>query len=320
MNEIDTLFRQSNMTRVAPSPPRDYGLHAGPPRLLNVRCRLQYEAREEATFLLNVMPARRHGQRIVSEALKTDPNLKVARWTERQGGNRFLRLVAPPGPMTVTYRAVVQKIDGSPFASSSDVDAPSTLPTSVYRYLNPSRYCQSDRLAAFARTTFDVGPTGMALAQSVCDWLAANIDYRFEISDSQTTAVDTLRQRAGVCRDFAHLAIAFCRALSIPARYATGYAWRLDPPDFHALVEAYCGGRWRLFDPTGRTDPGGLVRIGTGLDAAEAPFSAFFGDCDLTAIEVSCVEHLSAPGSDHDARVARRRLTEPRVATAEGRP
>ena len=300
MNDVDTLLREANQALVEPSQPRDQGLSANPPRLLEVRCRLQYEANEESTFLLNVMPARRFGQQIVSEILKTDPSLKVSRWTERDNGNRFVRLVAPPGVIIVTYRAVVERIDGSPVAPSADADADalSTLPTSTYRYLNPSRYCQSDRLATFARTTFDVGPVGTELVQSICDWLAGNIDYQFQTSDSQTTAIDTLRDRAGVCRDFAHLAIAFCRALSIPARYATGYAWRLDPPDFHAVIDVYCGGRWRLFDPTGRTDPRGLVRIGTGLDAAEVPFSAFFGDCDLTAIEVSCVEHLPVLGSE----------------------
>jgi transglutaminase-like putative cysteine protease len=110
----------------------------------------------------------------------------------------------------------------------------------------------------------------------------------------------SVAHRAGVCCDFAHLAIALLRALSIPARYVTGYAWRLDPPDFHALVEVYCGGRWHLFDPTGQTNPDGSVRIGTGLDAAETPFSTFFSNCDLTGIAVSCVGRLPEHGSDRD--------------------
>jgi transglutaminase-like putative cysteine protease len=301
MNELDLVRRESTIALLGPPLPRDQSLWASPPRLLDVRCCLQYEAREEATFLFNFMPARRFGQQIESEVLGIEPNLKVARWTQRDSGNRFLRVIAPPGSMTVTYRALVEKFDGSlPTPPSLDADALSRLPTSTYRYLNPSRYCQSDRLATFARRTFDVGPVGIALVRSVCDWLATSIEYQFETSDTQTTAVDTLLHRAGVCRDFAHLAIAVLRALSIPARYVTGYAWRLDPPDFHALVEAYCGGRWRLFDPTGQTNPDGLVRIGTGLDAAETPFSAFFGNCDLTGIVVSCVGRLPEHGSDRD--------------------
>ena len=297
MNEFDLVRRGSDIALVGPSLRRDQGLPSDPPRLLEVRCCLQYEAREEATFLFNVMPARRYGQRIESEVFKTEPDLKVARWTERLSANRFLRIVAPPGPMTVTYRALVERTDDSVPVRAPSADALSRLPTSAYRYLNPSRYCESDRLAAFAQRTFDVGPVDIALVRLICDWLATNIEYQFQTSDTQTTAVDTLLHRAGVCRDFAHLAIAICRALSIPARYVTGYAWRLDPPDFHALFEAYCGGRWRLFDPTGQTDPRGLVRVGTGLDAAETPFSAFFGDCELTGIEVSCVGRPLVHGS-----------------------
>ena len=290
MNELDLVCDVSSIAPVGPLLGRDQSLQASPPKLLDVRCGLQYEAREEATFLLNIMPAKRYGQRVESENLAIEPRLKVSRWTERHSGNRFLRIVVPPGSMTVTYYARVEKTDALlPAPPSPDADPLGRLPTATYRYLNPSRYCQSDSLAAFSRRTFDVGPVGIALVRSVCDWLVANIEYRFETSGTQTTAIETLLHRAGVCRDFAHLAISFLRALSIPARYVTGYAWRLDPPDFHALVEVYCGGRWRLFDPTGQTDPRGLVRIGTGLDAAETPFSAFFGDCDLTGIDVSCV-------------------------------
>ena len=268
------------------------------PRLLDVRCCLKYEAREEATFLLNIMPARRYGQRIEREALSIDPDLIATRWAQRRSGNRFLRLIVPPGSLAVTYEARVERIESARPARCDGTDALIRLPTSAYPYLNPSRYCQSDLLARFAQMTFDVGPVGIALVHSVCDWLTANIEYQFDTSDAQTTAIDTFHRGAGVCRDFAHLAIAFCRALSIPARYVTGYAWRLDPQDFHALVEVYCGGQWRLFDPTGRTDPRGLVRIGTGLDAAETPFSAFFGDCELTGIDVSCEGQLPSPAPD----------------------
>ena len=299
MNELHLVRREASAAPIGPSLPRHHGLHASPPKLLEVRSRLKYAAREEATFLLNVMPARRYGQQIESETLRIEPDLRVARWTDRHSGNRLIRVVAPPGSITVTYRALVAKTDGQPPQQPRIcAGALGRLPTATYRYLNPSRYCQSDRLASFARETFDVGPVGVELVRSVCEWLATNIEYQFETSDTQTTAVDTLRHRAGVCRDFAHLAIACLRALSIPARYVTGYAWRLDPPDFHALVEAYCGGGWRLFDPTGQTDPDGLVRTGTGLDAAEAPFSAFFGDCYLTGIEVSCVGSDPQHGSD----------------------
>src|SRR4026209_2982055 len=103
-----------------------------------------------------------------------------------------------------------------------------------------------------------------------------------------TSAFDTVTQRTGVCRDFSHLAIALCRALSIPARYFSGYAYQLDPPDFHACFEAFIGGRWSLFDPTRLAPLNGLVRIAMGRDAADASIATIFGRMLCTAMSVRC--------------------------------
>jgi transglutaminase-like putative cysteine protease len=141
----------------------------------------------------------------------------------------------------------------------------------------------SDKLAQFAICEFAGVPRGHSRVSTICGWIYQNIEYR---SDSETTAVETLVQRVGVCRDFAHLGIAFCRALGIPARFITCYAFGLSPPDFHAVFEAYLDGRWWLFDATRQAALDGVVRIGLGRDAAEVAFATPFGDASADAPKV----------------------------------
>ena len=141
-----------------------------------------------------------------------------------------------------------------------------------------SKYCEADLLFALACREFGRLAPGYRRVQSVCQWIRDNIAYQIGTSSPLTTARDVLANRAGVCRDFAHLAVAFCRALNIPARFVTGYARYADPPpDFHAVFEAYLGDRWYLFDPTRLSPLDEIVRIGTGRDAAEVAFATFFG-------------------------------------------
>ena len=131
-------------------------------------------------------------------------------------------------------------------------------------FLLPSRFVPSDRLSAFACREFGDLPKGQSRVTAICNWLYNNIDYRRGSSNEQTTADESLLLRAGVCRDFAHLGIAFCRALNIPARFVSCYAYGLEPRDFHAVFEAYLDGRWWLFDGTRQANLDGLVRIGVG--------------------------------------------------------
>jgi transglutaminase-like putative cysteine protease len=127
---------------------------------------------------------------------------------------------------------------------------------------------------------------GFSRVAAICDWINSNIDYQPGTSNVSTSACDVLIQRVGVCRDYAHLAIAFCRALCIPARYISGYAVGLQPPDFHGFFEAYLGSRWYLFDATRKAPVEGFVRIGTGRDAADASFATIVGEASLTGITV----------------------------------
>ena len=123
---------------------------------------------------------------------------------------------------------------------------------------------------------------------AITDWIHANVEYLRGSTDSNTSAYDTVTQRTGVCRDFAHLGIALCRALNIPARYFSGYAYQLEPPDFHACFECFIGGSWVVFDATRLAHLNGLVRIGTGRDAADAAVASIFGGASCTRIEVDC--------------------------------
>ena len=162
---------------------------------------------------------------------------------------------------------------------------------SAITYLFPSRYCQSDRLGRLAIKMFGGISHPYDQVVAIADWIFNNIDYLSGATDAETSAFETVTQRAGVCRDFAHLGIAFCRALSIPARYFAGYACHMEPPDFHACFEACIGNRWFVFDPTRLSALNGLVRIATGRDAADASVATIFGLMQLTGIAVSCVSH-----------------------------
>jgi transglutaminase-like putative cysteine protease len=173
------------------------------------------------------------------------------------------------------------------------------LPTAVLGYIYPSRYCQSDRLLHLAGRTFGARPQGHARVQGIRDWVLQHTAFTPNTSNTNTSAVDTLIEGVGVCRDFAHLMIALCRALNIPARFATGIDYGADPvlgpTDFHAYVEAYLGGRWYIFDASGTAIPMGFVRFGTGRDAADAACATIFGPVQSSPPRIS-IEAL--PGAD----------------------
>jgi len=160
-------------------------------------------------------------------------------------------------------------------------------------YIYPSRYCQSDRLVKLAINEFGTLWQGHARVQAIRDGVRQHVAFTSNTSNSKTSAVDTLIERVGVCRDFAHLMIALCRAVNIPARFATGTDYGADPslgpPDFHAYVEVYLGDRWYIFDPSGTAIPMGCVRFGTGRDAADVAFATIFGNVRSQAPQIRAV-------------------------------
>ncbi len=250
-----------------------------------IGCTLRYSVETLTPFVLNLEAARFPRQLILSETLSTEPSTGAPdRYEFAESGNRVLRYLAPKGEFQIRYQA---EISLDPLMLNPDEVteiAAGSLPIDVLPYLNASRYCQSDRLSRFANRQFGREPAGHQRATAICNWIRDNVDYQPGASDALTSAYDTLGDRAGVCRDFAHLAIALCRAVGIPARYISAYAWQLTPPDFHAVFEAYLagpgGGAWYLFDPTRMAALDGLVRIGAGRDAADVAFCSIFGSAE----------------------------------------
>ncbi|HET9821486.1 MAG TPA: transglutaminase family protein [Burkholderiaceae bacterium] len=249
---------------------------------LRIALELGYDVGEHGCdFVFNIHAARTPRQLIVQEALDLSPALPSAVETDAATGNRYLRLTAPAGPLLVRYGATIE-LQHYRAAPASLFEVPvARLPLAVLRYVYPSRYCQSDRLHRFAMREFGHLPKGHARVQAIRDWVLRRTTFTANSSTSDTSAIDTLLGTVGVCRDFAHLMIALCRAINIPARFATGIDYGADPalgpPDFHAYVEVYLGGRWVLFDASGTAIPMGLVRLGTGRDAADVAFATIFG-------------------------------------------
>jgi transglutaminase-like putative cysteine protease len=270
-----------------------------------VKATLGYRVRHATPFIFNIQTQQFYGQSITTESLQIAPELPPESWTMPESGNRYFRLIAPSGVLKVSYQATV-RLD-HPVEDPTRVHEipPGELPLDVLTHLYPSRYCQSDRLERFANRTFGALPGGYQRVTAISNWIHDNVDYVSGASDALTSAYDTVSQRAGVCRDFAHLGIALSRALGIPARYVSGYAWRLTPPDFHAVFEAFLrgptGAGWYIFDPTRMAAPEGIVRIGVGRDAAEVAFCTQFGEMEFDKPEISITGPADAPSSTTDA-------------------
>ncbi len=259
--------------------------------LSTVETVLEYQVKEPTHFCFNVEAARWPAQTIVSEGLAVSPGAALRRFTDEGSGNRFLRLDAAPGPLLLTYKADVQVHSQHVDEHLAEVPV-GQLPDAIFHYLMPSRYCESDLMGPAAQELFGKTPPGLSRVRTVVRWIHEHIAYRPGSTRSTTTAHEVFRQRAGVCRDFAHLGITMCRALNIPARIVVGYVWFDEPPqDFHAIFEAWLGGRWVLFDATGMAPVDRLVRIGTGRDAKDVAFSTFFGAVEMTRMEVKVLEH-----------------------------
>ena len=245
----------------------------------SIKAHLTYWFPHPCEVLLLLEAARSPDQSIHKETLAISPRCEVSRLDDSVTGERRAVFTAQ-GEVKIDYLADVELL-----ARGGDLSGVATvpirdLPGDALRYLRASRYCPSDRLEHFVQQEFGAFRGGDKVL-AILDWIRANLEYRPGHSDVATTALDTFADRAGVCRDFAHLAITFCRAAEIPARAVSAYAWKLRPPDLHAVAEVYLGGRWRLIDPTGLAPVDGLVRVATGLDAADIAFMTIFGRADL---------------------------------------
>ncbi|WP_206607781.1 transglutaminase-like domain-containing protein [Ferruginivarius sediminum] len=251
-----------------------------------VGCILEYQVSTPSTFIMNIGVARTRHQSAEWEDLRITPEVQRDFHEDPATGNRYHRFVAPVCHLSLRYTALVEHAPDVQDPAAIPAVPPERLPLETLPYLLPSRYCQSDHLMRLAHREFGGISPGYPQVQAICEWIAANVDYLAGSTGSLTSAFDTATQRVGVCRDFAHLGIAFCRAINIPARFVSGYAHNLRPPDFHAMFEAWLGDRWYLFDPTRQVSPMGMVRIGTGRDAADVSFALIIGPAVMTYMQV----------------------------------
>ena len=254
---------------------------------LSVGCTLGYQiATPQAAFTFNVLANSDAQQHLLSETITCTPDVPQE-IVETEKGERALRCEAPAGAFKLVYAATVE-VNRPLLPAAVKADNPGRLPLTILTHTLPSRYCESDRFAPIAWEMFGRIEDRAGQVRAICEWVGEKLTYVPGSTDSRTSAWDVWLSRQGVCRDYTHLAIALCRALSIPARYIGGYAAGLQPMDFHACFEAYLGGHWYLFDPTDGIPPEQIAIISRGRDATSAALSTIFGRVVTAPVVVAC--------------------------------
>ena len=256
---------------------------------------------EMAYYLTQVTPVicmlNVHASRVADlehpDNLITNPQVPVEGYHD-SFGNWCNRFVAPAGRLTLKTETVVRDTGGwDPTDPSAEQVSIEKLPAETLLYLLGSRYCETDCLADQAWALFGSTPLGWARVEAVCDYVHDHITFGYEHSRSTRTAAEALNEQRGVCRDYAHLALAFCRCLNIPARYCSGYISDIGlppphaPQDLAAWIEVYLGGSWHTFDPRNNDPRIGRILISRGRDAADVPLTLTFGPSTLVEFRVT---------------------------------
>jgi transglutaminase-like putative cysteine protease len=248
---------------------------------------------------LNVHPSRA-GDLIVPDCMVADPPVPASRYRDAFD-NICTRLVAPAGRMRLSARGVVSD-PGTPdevCPGAGQIPVPQ-LPESVLPFLLGSRYCETDHLSDIAWSRFGCTPEGWGRVQAICDFVHHHLQFGYEYARPTKSAYDAYRERTGVCRDYAHLAIALCRCVNVPARYCTGYLGDMglpppyDPMDFAGWFEAFLDGRWYTFDARINTPRIGRILIARGQDASNVAISTSFGPHVLGHFQVVAEEIVTA--------------------------
>lgn len=255
---------------------------------------LEFNIPVATPFLLMLRPRSGWQQWIGGEQYVMSPSVPAVEFTD-PFGNLCQRLVAPPGLFSIRTLVDVEAADGSDTGHGAPFVEVQFLPDETLPFLLPSRYCESDRFTQLAASVTAGLAPGYDQCTAIVDYIRNTTRYTPGEGDEIISACEVNERPQAVCRDMAHLGIACCRALSIPARMVVGYLEILEPMDMHAWFEAYVGGRWYTFDPTQGNLVGGRVAIAYGRDAADVAVFTQFGDpVELLRMEIS-VERLSAP-------------------------
>lgn len=259
---------------------------------LRVGCEFTYAVTAPSPAVIQIVPRRGESANVLEESWELTPEASVEVF-EDVYGNQNRRTVLGEGTARLRYEALVA-VPGTPdevdhHAVQHPIDE---LPGDLFHFLLPSRYCLSDELMGTAWELFGETDAGWPRAQAICDWVHANLAFEYGASNPMTTARDAFDSRKGVCRDFAHLFVAFCRAMNIPTRYVFGYLpdIMVEPPDhpmdFCAWSECYLGGRWWTFDPRNNQRRIGRVVIGRGRDAVDVAMMTTWGPARFQTLEV----------------------------------
>lgn len=245
--------------------------------------------------LLNVHASRVQDLR-EPDLLRLEPSLRVDEYVD-SFGNRCCRFVAPPGTIRLSNSTLIEDSGELDPQNLSARELPvEQLPPDTLRFLLPSRYCEVDLLSNTAVELFGGIAPGWQRVQAICDWVHEKVTFGYSFARSTKTALDVYTERLGVCRDFQHLAITFCRGLNIPARYVTGYLGDIGVPpnpapmDFSAWFEVYLEDRWWTFDARFNERRIGRVLIAAGRDAADVAITTSFGTARLTKFQVTADE------------------------------
>jgi transglutaminase-like putative cysteine protease len=261
---------------------------------LTIRAGLEliYEAALPTPIVLLIKPRNDRTQHIEKEWLTFEPKVGPHEFFDSHG-NVVHRFVLPPGRTSIRHDAFVAVPSLPENHGARDEVVPiEELPADLLRYTLPSRYCDSDKLLDFAFEHFGTVPHGVQRVQAICDWVHQNVEYRWGAGSALTAASDIIGQRFGVCRDFAHTAIALCRTFNLPARYVTGYVPDVafqdpgTPMDFHAYFEVYIGNQWQTFDARFNVPRIGRIKIACGRDAVDGAFSTVYGAAQLVHFNV----------------------------------
>ena len=260
---------------------------------IRVGCNLCYEVSGTASILLNLQPRGGPNHAIVTQALSLGNNLKSSEFSDSHG-NLMRRVTLEKGSNFIRHDAIMavsSKPDNADLPSSVPVQ-PDKLPDELLRYILPSRYCDSDKLADFAWEKFGQVEHGLPRVNAISQWIHDHIEYRYMSGQPHLSAWDVLQRGYGVCRDFAHLAVALNRTFNLPARYVTGHLPDVGFPDpgnhmdFHAYAEVYIGGNWFTTDARFHVPRIGRIKIGCGQDGVDGAFSTIFGAASLSYFQV----------------------------------
>jgi transglutaminase-like putative cysteine protease len=252
---------------------------------LRARNRIELECEDDCPLTAILRPRSGTDQWVVAERYDIEPWVPATEYVDCFG-NLCQRFTLPKGSSCITVESEVEVADQIAVDRRAPAVPAALLPDATLVYLLQSRYCPSDKMEERARAIVKGCAPGYPQAERIHEWIREHIEYRYGVSEESTCALDTLTHGAGVCRDFAHVGVALCRSLLLPARVVVGYLHALDPMDMHAWYEVFLGGRWFAFDATQDKPRGGRIVVAHGRDIADVAFLSNYGPLEITKMDV----------------------------------